>query len=645
MKLLIAIFLLSFLATTAAAEKLPVETFSQLPDVANLSLSPDGNKIASMVRVDLAEKQGTAVQVVDPKTKTSKILLFSDNKDFVIYRVYWKDNKTLLVHGFAPLEQKTWGYGQKSAHKIRATRLLFVNAETGEVTKPFTKMFLSQYKFTPPGLDTVVDTLPNDPDFILMGLYGDVYKVNIHKGTTDIYGKLPKTFFPHITDTEHRLRAGYHYDQDGTFTIKYYDLESESWKDLTTFKGFFSKEDLNLLGFGENPNELFISSYHQDRLAIFKINLKDPEFKRELVLADEHYDINGSLVYSPDGKKVIGVTGKESGGTFFFDNELKNLQTKIDKALPTSRNYLYSFTHDLNKFIVFSTGPKESGTYYLGQRSPLKIEALAYSYKKLPPEILANVTRIEYKARDGLPIEAYLTLPNNKPAKNLPTLMFPHGGPIARDSHAFDYWAQFFANKGYAVLQMNFRGSAGQGLSHRNAGLGKWGKEMQDDIEDGAHHLINQGISDPKAIAIVGASYGGYAALMGVVKTPDFYRCSISVAGVSNVYELVLDNRAFWNTYNVIDEMIGTGAKNLKDISPVNHADKIKVPVLLIHGDDDRQVDIKHSEQMRDKLLQAGKSVEYLSLPEEDHYLSNEKNRINTFKAMDKFLNKCLPIK
>lgn len=648
MKNFFFVFLVCTLSQFCHAKNLTAESFSQLPDVSSLSLSPDGNKLVSLIRVDIPERKGVAVQSTDLKTKAAKILLFLDNSEYVIYRVYWKDSKTILVHAFAAVDQKSWGHGQRSNYKVRVTRLLFVDSDTGEVTKPFTPMFLSKFEIPPVGQDTVIDTLPDDPDHVLMELYTTIYKVNILNGSSDVYYRATGTnnsFYPTITDTQHRLRAGYHYTTDGVTTTRYFDLESKSWKDFSKQKGVFSDDEITILGFGNNPNEMYFSAYHEDRLAVFSTDLTDPKLTRKLILADKKYDISGSLIYDAAEKNVIGITGLENGGTHFIDSELAKIQSRINKALPNTQNYLYSLTSDKNKFIVFSTSATESGTYYLGQRSPLKLEAIAFKYKNLSPEFLSPVTQIEYKARDGLSIEAFLTLPQGKPAKNLPTLMFPHGGPIARDNAAFDYWSQFFANKGYAVLQMNFRGSSGQGLAHRNAGLAKWGKEMQDDVEDGARYLIEQGIADQKSIAIVGASYGGYAALMGAVKTPDFYRCAISVAGVSNVYELVLDERAFWMSYNVVDEQIGTGAKHLKDISPVNHADKVKVPILLIHGEDDRQVDIKHSLQMRDNLLKAGKKVEFLSLPAEDHYLSNEKNRVDTFKAMDAFLDKCLPIK
>lgn len=621
-----------------------VEHFAQLPDVSNISLSPNGKKIASLVRVDIPGQKGIAAQVKDLESGKSSIVLFSDNTTYVIYSLYWKDDKTLLAHGFAPLEQASWGHGQPAKYKIRATRLLFVNAETGEVTKPFTTMFLSQFRTAPASLDYVVDRLVDDPDHVLMAVQGAIYKVNIHNGVARPHRDQPKFFFAGYTDRQHRLRAGYHLDGK-KFTLKFLDIESDKWRDLTSFEGVFSQDELAILGFSEDPNELFVNAYHNDRRAVFRINLKDPALKKELVLADEHYDVTGGLIYSHKLKKLIGVSGGEEAKTLFFDEKFKEINAKVDKAIPHAKNYMYSFNDDLSKFLVYSTGPTESGTYYLGQTSPLKIDAIAYRYQKLTPDVLNPVRKLRYKARDGLEIEAFLTLPKGRPEKKLPTLMFPHGGPIARDSEAFDYWAQFFASKGYAVLQMNFRGSAGQGFSHMQAGLKKWGKEMQDDVEDGARYLIDQGIADRDRIAIVGASYGGYAALMGTVRTPDFYKCAISVAGVSDVYELVQEHRVFWRSYNVVDEQIGTGKSFLKEISPINHVDKIKVPILLIHGESDRQVEPMHSTEMRDRLQKAGKPVEFLLLPDEDHYLSIEKNRVDAFKAMDGFLDKCLPVK
>lgn len=190
---------------------------------------------------------------------------------------------------------------------------------------------------------------------------------------------------------------------------------------------------------------------------------------------------------------------------------------------------------------------------------------------------------------------------------------------------------------------MNFRGSSGYGYDFMQAGLKNWGQAMQDDVEDGVRHLIKEGIADPEQICIVGASYGGYAALMGAIKSPDLYRCAISIAGVTDVHYLVNSHRRYTN-YEVVKEQIGSKRSELKDASPVNHVEKIAVPVLLVHGTEDRSVRVKHSRKMARRLEKAKKEVEYVELDGGDHYLSNENHRIATFKAMDQFLKTHLPV-
>jgi dipeptidyl aminopeptidase/acylaminoacyl peptidase len=640
-----------FSAVTIAAPSLSTEDFSQLPDVSRLALSPDGKKLASTIRINVDKTQGVAVQIVDLETKEKKISLFTDNSQYFFNWIGWKDNKTLMAAVFTPSERDTQVGMQMVRFKTRDHDLLLIDTETDQVTRPLSSKFLSRYKIRPSFRNHIVDSLWNDPDHILMELPGFdrgfmsdavVYKVNIKSQQASLYHESKSGVSNWMTDQLHRVRIGRHV-KGSQITLLAKEPDAKKWRELWSYKNL-SEQQIDPLGFGIDPNELYVRAYHNTRQAIFKVNLKDPALKRELVLADPKYDVKGHLVYSPTTNAVIGVSAVEGGGTYFFDKELQLLQSKIDKALAGKRNYIYSITSDLKRFLVFSSSSTDSGTYYLGQTDPIKLDAVAYSYKNLMPELLSNTQRIEYTARDGLKIEGYLTLPKHGPQKKLPTLMFPHGGPMARDSDGFDYWAQFFANKGYAVLQMNFRGSDGQGIELRNAGMKNWGKEMQDDVEDGARKLIADGIADANAIGIVGSSYGGYASLMGIVKTPDFYRCAISVNGVSNVYDLVKDNRAFWLSYNVVDEQIGNDNATLKSISPVNFADKIKAPVLLVHGTDDRQVEIKHSYQMRDALQKAKKDVTFVELPSEDHYLLNEKNRIDTFRAMDTFLDKCLPV-
>jgi dipeptidyl aminopeptidase/acylaminoacyl peptidase len=644
------LFLLVLIAPLhVRSDELTYRNFGQLPDVASVTLSPTGKKLAAVIRVSAAETTGSAVQVTNLSSGKKNIVLFTDNSKYFLNSVRWKDDKTLLVSTYYPAKRDTWGGMRQIRYKTREGRLLIVDTDTGDVRSPFKKAFLRQFRVLPSWLSSVVDPLPNDPDHILMALpstrgggpYNVVYKVNITNQSAQIVQNPESNVQGWGTDVQHRIRIAHHVN-DEMVTVKAKQLDTGEWRDLGTYE-IFSEDEVNPLGFDYDPNVLYFQAYHNGYKAVFKTNLNEPTLKRELVYADPEFDVNGALVYDHRRERVIGVGGSQDGGTVFIDPTMQSVQAAIDKALPNRRNFVYSITNDLSQFLVYSTGHTESGTYLLGKLDPLSIEAVAYRYGALVPERLAPVTEYRYEARDGLEIQAWLTKPRNSKGK-LPTIMFPHGGPHSRDSAAFDYWAQFFASKGYAVLQMNFRGSYGHGHAFFSAGLKNWGKEMQDDIQDGALALIKDEIADPERICIAGASYGGYAALMGVVKTPDFYQCAISVAGVSNVFDLVRDNRAFWKSYNVVDEQIGKLGNQLKEISPVNYADKIKVPVLLIHGDNDRQVEPKHSLNMFQALEKNDKVVEYIELEAEDHYLSNEKNRLLTFEAMDKFLDVHLPV-
>lgn len=649
----VLLFCCTYSSTSLA---LPVEAFGSLPDITQVALSPNGEQVSAIVRINLPNTKGTAVQVTNLKTGDKKFAVFTDNKKYDFYWVRWKDDKTLLVGLMFPEKRDlTLGFSSFRS-KTRETRLMIVDLETNETFTPFSNAFIAKYKFAPVNEDNVVDILPDEPDTFLMALptdqtlafgnnsYEGVYKVNFRKHSVHLEQGSEENVYDWWADQQHHIRAGFFYENtSGIRKIVFKNTQDTKWQAQWPHK-LFSEESVTPIGFGADPNTLYVHAYHEKRLAVFKVNLADKDLKKELVYSDPVYDVNGGLIYSSVTHDVVGVSYSARGGAVFFDPELKKLQASIDRALPDTTNVIYSFSKDMQSFVLFSSSDINSGTYYIGHRNPIKLEAFAYHYKQLPSSLMAPVKRYDYKARDGLAIEAYLTLPKNSLGKNLPTIIFPHGGPISRDDDSFDYWAQFLADKGYAVLKMNFRGSAGQGLEFRNAGLKNWGMEMQDDIEDGARKLIADGISDAKSICILGASYGGYAALMGAVKTPDVYKCAVSVAGVSNVYEMVKDSRDVWSSYNTIDEQIGNDYKHLHEISPVNYADKIKIPVLLVHGDSDRQVDIKHSVQMYDALKKAGKDVTFVTLPDEDHYLMNNENRVTTFKAMDEFLNKNLPV-
>lgn len=644
------IFALLFFTLTASAQNpLSYNDFAQLPDASRLTLSPDGKTLAAVVRVALPDQQGVAVQVTKLSSGEREFMLFTDNSQYFIDWLRWKDERTLLVGSFYPSQRDSRIGWSQVRYNTREGRLLIIDTHTGEVTTPFSTAFLRRFTLLPSGLNHVIDTLPDDPEHILMALPNQtgtgpsnvIYRVNIRNQSARIVQRPENRIVGWATDRQHNIRVALH-ARDDIVTLRIKDAKTNRWRDLWSYE-IFSDDEITPMGFGYDPNILYITAYHNDLKALYSVDLSEPELTKTLVHADPNFDVGGGLIYDRKGQRVLGIGGSYDGGTLFFDNEFKALQTRIDTALPHTRNFVYSLTDDLNQFLVYSTGHQESGTYYLGTREPLALNAVAYSYNALEPAHLSPVQEFPYKTRDGLDVQAWLTRPANTDADvKLPTLMFPHGGPHSRDAGAFDYWTQYFASKGYAVLQMNFRGSTGQGYSFFRAGLQNWGREMQDDIEDGARALIKAGIADPEKVCIVGASYGGYAALMGIVKTPDFYQCAISVNGVSDVFELVRSNRQFWSTYNVVEAQIGRFGRELREISPVNFAEQIKAPVLLIHGDSDRQVEPAHSQRMHAALQRAGKDVIYIELPAEDHYLSNEINRMATFKAMDEFLDRHL---
>jgi dipeptidyl aminopeptidase/acylaminoacyl peptidase len=287
--------------------------------------------------------------------------------------------------------------------------------------------------------------------------------------------------------------------------------------------------------------------------------------------------------------------------------------------------------------------PTQPPTYYYLDVASQRATKIVSEYPALAPSDLGMTRPVTYKARDGLTIHAYLTLPPGRnDGKNLPMVVMPHGGPDARDRWRFDWWAQFLANRGYAVLQPNYRGSFGYGRAFAEAGFGQWGLKIQDDISDGVKAMIADGTADAKRICIVGASYGGYAALAGATFTPELYACAVSFAGVSDLSRMMLlvkkdfgehsGAASFW------ESRIGTDPAQLDATSPALHADRVRAPVLLLHGKLDTTVPIVQSEEERDALQRAGKQVEYIEFDTDDHYFTLAETRIRMLTEVERFL-------
>ncbi|TQV73800.1 S9 family peptidase [Aliikangiella marina] len=625
---------LLFLTQFVHGSNLSVELFASLPDVSNVKLSPNGKKVASLIRVNSKDKNGTAINLLDIESGKKSYPVFVENIKYTITDIHWKGNENLLISTrFADMRTGT---------PTIETRLLNLDLNTGKTQSVVPPSFFKRMGYVPQIQTRVIDYLPKDPNHLLLSLRGfenssepAVVKVSLSRdGKTAIIKGAEKNIIDWMTDQQHRIRISVELE-DTTYRINLHDAnDPHRWKKLWEFEAF-SDDMVWPLGFSQDARFLFVKALYKGKDAIFKTDISQPKLIKTLVHSDPNYDITGALRRSEKTGEVIGV------GSFYWDKKYKNLQTMLDNALPDTENLITGFSEDESKYIALATSTTEPGIYILGDQKKKSIEAIAYRYEKLTPEILNQVQTISYQARDGLTIEGFLTLPKHIKGKSFPTVVFPHGGPISFDSDGFDYWTQFLSSRGYAVLQMNFRGSSGYGHDFMAMGLQNWGKAMQDDVEDGAKWLIKKGIADPDKVCIVGASYGGYAALMGVIKNQELYRCAISFAGISNLRSLVKSSR-FYTNYEITKSQLGSDYDELWDTSPLKHVDKIKVPILLIHGEKDRVVRKKQSEDLYDELIDANKEVTYIELENGDHYLSNSKNRLEAFSAIESFLAKHL---
>ncbi len=365
---------------------------------------------------------------------------------------------------------------------------------------------------------------------------------------------------------------------------------------------------------------------------------------------DQSYD---SIIRDPATRRLIGYTklvGDEQR-YIFFDPKAEAAWKAVVKAFAGDRVRLASWSDDRRKIIVVVDSAKVGQAYAMVDLDKKSAVWLGEVYDGLSPEDVAEVRPVTYKAADGLEIHGYLTLPRDKPAKDLPLVVLPHGGPEGRDTPGFDWWSQALASRGYAVLQPNFRGSEGYGLAFIEAGYGQWGRKMQTDLSDGVRHLAGQGLIDPKRVCIVGASYGGYAALAGPTLDRGVYRCAVAVSGVSDLRRM-LDAEVssvgtsehstlrYWQRFMGVD---GRRDPDLAAISPARLAAQADAPILLIHGKDDTVVLYEQSVIMRQALERAGKPVELVTLKGEDHWLSRGETRLQMLQSTVAFLEKHNP--
>ena len=633
-----AAFALAF-STEASFANPSAEVFGTLPLVTTGSLSPDGKHLALIQPLN-----GRAGVVIYDLTKPDAQPHSVTVEKGVADSLFWKRNDRLICIFSAALRPKYW------PHIEAWQRAITVDANGGDAQV----MLLRDQPALQNNLNgaRIVDFAADDPWHVYMvawetnaamsghaplafdEYYLNLFRVNVVSGYPEMVLHGTKNSFTYLMDG-HGQALGY-IEQDSN--IKNHVFLGT--KEVASFDARAEK-GLQFEGMTQGPNAVFAVQawdaagvrgiYQWSVAGVGPALFSNPKYDVTNVLTDEH---TGQII----GAEYID----DRPHRVYADANLQHVQNVLEKAFSGQSVEIVSHDAGGSTYLIKTEGPRNPPVLSLYTAANHQVNIVQEAYPAIKPADLGDMKPYAYKARDGLEIPAYLTLPPGKQPQNLPTVICPHGGPEYRDSVGFDWWTQFMAAKGYAVLQPNYRGSSGYGSDFMTAGDGEWAGKVQNDLEDGVQKLIAEGITDPKRICIVGASWGGYLALGGVTYSPDLYACAISFAGISDLHHFAYTGTTFESELStIIDRRLGTDKNSgkLDSQSPANFAERVKAPVLLIHSDHDTTVKIEQSEIEERALRHAGKQVEFVTLKEDDHYLEYADTRIKLLKEVERFLD------
>ena len=604
--------------------RIPMEDFFRKPDMTGFQISPGGTHYSFLKpwkdRLNVYVKEiggtGDAVRITS-----------SESRD--IYSYGWLNDSRLVYFQDKGGDENTHAYA------------VDIDGSNFRDLTPFD------------GVKAMLeDVLEDDPDHILITMNKrdpkvfDVYRENINNGEMEMIAENPGNIAGWGTDHDGKLRLAVAVDGLKE-TLMYRKTEKDPFEPLITTD---FTDSVSPAAFTTDNSKLYVlSNLGRDKLALY---LYDPEQKKflDLIYENKKTDVSG-ILWSRARKKLLGATYyTDKLHRHFMDAETEVFFNMLRRKFPDYSVGVSSTSRDERKMIIYAASDRMPGRlYYYDKNDPGRFTLLADLYPWLKEGWLAKRLPITYEARDGVTIHGYLTLPVGVEHKNLPVVVNPHGGPEARDRWGYDPEAEFLANRGIAVLNMNYRVSTGYGKAFWMSGFKQWGQKQQDDITDGVEWLISEGIADPERIAIYGASYGGYATLMGLIKTPELYACGIDYVGVTDLFTLFEAMPPYWKILKErMYQTIGNPEKDkamFRQYSPVFHADKIKVPLFIAQGVNDPRVVKKESDMMVEAMRKRGIEVQYMVKENEGHGFRNQENQFDFYRAMEEFLTAHLGLK
>ena len=625
--------ILTAAAFTSGAAVPTLDNFFQGAQIRSVSISPNGKLLAMIATAD--GKDFVAVKDRTAATPATPVLAPNEKDGFEPSWCRWANDERILC-SFRGRERDK--YQQKV---FPVTRLVAVNSDGSNQKK------LLQNPFAPSGQlnDRIIDWTPEEPRSVLIeksnpqtGLR--VLKLDVYSGETELYEK-PGTYIGSFgTDGHGKVRLGW-----GRYQLKNYyfaRLEGDKdWRQLARVAALSTDEGFYPIAVIRGTNYAYAMRDHEGRAALWKIDLADKE-DPQLIFASSRVDVRP--VYTPDNRVLAVYPDSGSKDAFYVEPAAELLGEVLGRLFKDKMYYIQDMSADFKNIVVRVESDVLAPEFYVldltGEKA--KLQRVGSRFPGLDKTELAKSEYIHYPARDGTLIPAFLTRPVN--ATGVPPLIImPHGGPWARDSWGFDSWVQALAREGYAVLQMNYRGSAGYGKKWREASYKDWGGLPYTDTIDGLKWAVAQKHGDPARVCVVGGSFGGYLSLAAATRDSSLLKCVVSVAGVSDLRELKNDSNFFGGSL-VVKDMIGSDPEKLKADSPRLHAAGINVPVLLIHGREDYTVEPDQSEFMARAMDAAGKPYKMLMMEDTDHYFTTQAQQRQLFTAITEFMRPLLSV-